>query len=161
VASEAVATITVLAPMSGRILPLEEVPDPVFAERLLGDGVAIAPTEGLAVAPVSGKLVVFHSAGHAFAIEEETSGIGVLVHVGLETVTLKGRGFERLAEAGDVVRSGQVLVRFDLEAIAASGLSTVSPVILPQLDPGFAVSVTTAASVIAGRDAILTVAARG
>src|SRR5512138_697102 len=106
--------------MSGRVLSLEQVPDPVFAERMLGDGVAIEPTEGIAVAPVSGTLIVFHSAGHAFAIQERSSGIGVLVHVGLDTVELKGRGFERLAEQGDEVEAGETLLRFDLATIAGA-----------------------------------------
>jgi len=143
--------------MSGRVLPLDEVPDPVFAERMLGNGLAIEPTEGLAVAPISGKLNVFHSAGHAFAIEEEATGIGVLVHVGLDTVNLHGRGFERLAEAGDVVRSGQTLLRFDLGAIAEAGLSAVSPIVLPDLDPAATISSTTATQVVAGQDVILAV----
>ena len=72
--------IDVLAPMSGSVVPIEEVPDPVFAERMLGDGVAVDPVEGVGVAPVSGRLVVFHSAGHAFAVEEATTGVAVLVH---------------------------------------------------------------------------------
>jgi glucose-specific phosphotransferase system IIA component len=153
--------ITVLAPMSGRVVPIEDVPDPVFAERMLGDGIAIQPTEGVALAPVSGTLIVFHSAGHAFAIQEETSGIGVLVHVGLDTVDLKGRGFERLAEQGDAVRAGQTLLRFDLETIAAAGLSAVSPIVLPELETGFRVSMTTAHEVVAGRDVLITVEPSG
>lgn len=153
--------IAILAPISGRIVAIEDVPDPVFAERMLGDGIAIQPSEGVAVAPVSGTLIVFHSAGHAFAIQEETSGIGVLVHVGLDTVDLKGRGFERLAEQGDVVRAGQTLLRFDLETIAAAGLSAVSPVVLPELARGSRVSMTSAAQVVAGRDVLITVEPSG
>jgi PTS system glucose-specific IIA component len=152
-----VSRIEILAPMTGRVVPLGEVPDPVFAERMLGDGLAIEPDEGLAVAPVSGTLVVFHSAGHAFAVEEATSGIGVLVHVGLDTVGLGGRGFERLAEEGAAVAGGQSVVRFDLAAIAEAGVSALSPVILPQLDPSFAIEMTTETHVRAGQDVILTV----
>jgi len=143
--------------MTGTVVPIEQVPDPVFAERMLGDGIAIEPREGIAVAPVSGTLIVFHSAGHAFAIQEETSGIGVLVHVGLDTVELKGRGFERLAEQGDVVRAGQTLLRFDLETIAAAGFASVSPVVLPELDQASRVTFTTATDVVAGNDVLLTV----
>jgi PTS system glucose-specific IIA component len=156
-----VSRIEILAPMSGRVVQLGEVPDPVFAERMLGDGLAIEPDEGFAVAPVSGNLVVFHSAGHAFAVEEATSGIGVLVHVGLDTVHLSGRGFERLAEVGTVVSAGQSVVRFDLAVIAEAGLSALSPIILPQLDPSFAVEVTARTSVRAGQDVILTVETPG
>jgi glucose-specific phosphotransferase system IIA component len=143
--------------MTGRILPMEDVPDPVFSERMLGDGVAIEPSDGIAVAPVSGKLIVFHSAGHAFAIEEAETGIGVLVHVGLDTVELKGRGFERVAEQGDDVRTGQTIVRFDMDVIKAAGLSLISPIVVPELSAGYRVSVTDATEVTAGRDVLLTV----
>jgi glucose-specific phosphotransferase system IIA component len=156
-----VSRIEILAPMSGRVVQLGEVPDPVFAERMLGDGLAIEPEEGFAVAPVSGVLVVFHSAGHAFAVEEATSGIGILVHVGLDTVQLSGRGFERLAEVGAIVTAGQSVVRFDLAVIAEANLSALSPIILPQLDPSFAVEMTTQTRVRAGQDVILTVETPG
>jgi sugar PTS system EIIA component len=149
--------LTVLAPMTGRVLPMDDVPDPVFSERMLGDGVAIEPTDGLAVAPVAGTLTVFHSAGHAFAIKTSEPRIGVLVHVGLDTVGLHGQGFERLAEVGDVVAAGDPIVRFDLAAIAAAGLSALSPVVLPDLDPAAAVTSTAAPTVQAGRDVLLTV----
>ncbi len=149
--------IEILAPMTGRVVQLADVPDPVFSERMLGDGLAIDPDEGVGVAPVSGTLVVFHSAGHAFAVEEATRRIGVLVHVGLDTVGLGGRGFERLAEEGAAVAAGQSVVRFDLAVIAEAGLSALSPIILPQLDPSFAIEMTTETHVRAGQDVILTV----
>ena len=149
--------IDVLAPMSGSVVPIEEVPDPVFAERMLGDGVAVDPVEGVGVAPVSGRLVVFHSAGHAFAVEEATTGVAVLVHIGLDTVEMHGEGFERLAEAGQDVRAGQEIVRFDLAAIEAAGHAARSPIVLPQLEPSARVTVTGADRVQAGRVVILTV----
>jgi len=149
--------LTILAPMTGRVLPMDDVPDPVFSERMLGDGLAIVPSEGLAVAPVAGTLTVFHSAGHAFAIETTEPHVGVLVHVGLNTVSLAGRGFERLAEVGDVLAAGDPIVRFDLSAIGGPGLSAISPVLLPQLDPSATVAPTTATDVRAGRDVLLTV----
>lgn len=148
--------VEVLAPFSGRVLPLEEVPDPVFSEKMLGDGLALDPTEGVGVAPVTGKLTVFHSAGHAFAVQA-TDEVSVLVHVGLDTVQMKGEGFTRLAEVSDEVKAGQELVRFDLAAIAAAGHSPLSPVILPDLPPGYQVKKTTASTVRAGRDVLLTV----
>ena len=149
--------IDVLAPMSGHVVPIEEVPDPVFAERMLGDGVAIDPVDGTGVAPISGRLVVFHSAGHAFAIEEAATGISVLVHVGLDTVEMHGQGFERLAEAGQDVTAGQEIVRFDLAAIAAAGHAARSPIVVPQLDPSARVTATDSERVQAGRDVLLTV----
>jgi glucose-specific phosphotransferase system IIA component len=149
--------LEIRAPMTGRVVPMESVPDPVFAERMLGDGLAIDPTEGVAVAPIAGRLTVFHSAGHAFAIETTDPPIGVLVHVGLDTVGLGGRGFERLAEVGDDVSVGAPIVRFDLAAIAAAGLSAVSPVVLPQLDAAASVTPTSATMVRAGSDVLLIV----
>jgi sugar PTS system EIIA component len=148
--------IEILAPLSGRVVPMEEVPDPVFSEFMLGDGLAIDPTDGLVLAPMSGSLVVFHSAGHAFAIEGPDSA-SVLVHVGLDTVGLKGAGFARLAEVGDEVVAGQPIVRMDVAAIVAAGLSPLSPVLLPQLDEGWTVTKTTAATVTAGRDVLITI----
>jgi PTS system glucose-specific IIA component len=148
--------VQVLAPFNGRVVSLDEVPDPVFSERMLGDGLALDPAEGVGVAPVTGKLTVFHSAGHAFAVQA-TDEIGVLVHVGLDTVHMKGEGFTRLAEAGDEVVAGQAIVRFDLAAVEAAGHSSLSPVILPDLPAGYRVEKTTAATVRAGHDVLLTV----
>ena len=148
--------VEVLAPFSGRVVPLDEVPDPVFSERMLGDGLALDPAEGVGVAPVTGRLAVFHSAGHAFAVQA-TDEVSVLVHIGLDTVQMKGEGFTRLAEAGDEVVAGQEIVHFDLAAIEAAGYSPLSPVILPDLPAGYRVEKTTAAAVRAGRDVLLVV----
>jgi glucose-specific phosphotransferase system IIA component len=148
--------VEVLAPFSGRVVPLEEVPDPVFSEKMLGDGLAVDPTAGVGVAPVAGKLVVFHSACHAFAVQA-TDEVSVLVHVGLDTVHMKGEGFTRLAEVGDEVVVGQEIVRFDLTTIESAGYSPLSPVILPDLPAGYQVGKTTAPTVCAGQDVLLTV----
>ena len=148
--------VRVLAPFSGQVVPLDEVPDPVFSERMLGDGLALDPSEGVGMAPVTGKLTVFHSAGHAFAVQA-TDDVSVLVHLGLDTVQMKGEGFTRLAEAGDEVVAGQEIVRFDRAAIEAAGHSVLSPVILPDLPSGYRVEMTTAATVRAGHDILLTV----
>lgn len=146
--------VEVLAPFSGRVVPLEEVPDPVFSEKMLGDGLAVDPTEGVGVAPVTGRLTVFHSAGHAFAVQA-TDEVGVLVHVGLDTVHMKGEGFTRLAEVGDEVVRGQEIVHFDLAAIKAAGYSPLSPIIVPDLPAGYRVEKTTARTVRAGQDVLL------
>jgi sugar PTS system EIIA component len=151
-----VTRLELLAPMTGRVVPMEEVPDPVFSEKMLGDGLAIEPSDGLAVAPMAGSLVVFHSAGHAFAIEGPES-VSVLVHLGLETVSLKGAGFERLSEVGDTVVAGQPIVKMDLAAIAAAGLRSISPVVLPQLDEAWRITKTSAATVRAGLDVLITI----
>jgi len=143
--------VPILSPFTGRVVPLEEVPDPVFAERMLGEGVAVDPVEGIAVAPIRGRLVVLHSANHAFAVEGE-GGLKVLVHIGLDTVRLRGEGFERLAQEGDPVEAGQPIVRFDPGRIRAAGYRLLSPVVLPDLPPGYHVQPVPAREVVAGRD---------
>ena len=148
--------VEVLAAFSGRVVPLDDLPDPVFAEKALGDGLAVDPVNGIGVVPVTGKLIVFHSAGHAFAVQA-TDEISVLVHVGLDTVQMKGEGFTRLAEVGNEVTAGQEIVHFDLTAIEARGYSTLSPVVLPDLPEGYHVEKTTATSVRAGQDVLFTV----
>jgi glucose-specific phosphotransferase system IIA component len=148
--------LEILAPFTGRVLPIEEVADPVFAEKMVGDGLAIEPAEGRGVAPAAGKIAVFHSAGHAFAVQV-TPEIGVLVHVGLNTVQMKGQGFSRLVEKDHDVKAGQDVVRFDIPAIKAAGYSAVSPVILPDLPSEYRIEKTKATSVRAGQDVLLTI----
>jgi glucose-specific phosphotransferase system IIA component len=147
--------IEILSPFTGRVLPIEEVADPVFAEKMVGDGLAVEPTEGVGLAPVAGQLAVFHTAGHAFAVQV-TPEVGVLVHVGLNTVQMKGQGFGRSAEKGDTVKAGQPVVKFDIPAINAAGYSPISPVILPDLPADYRIEKTTAKSVRAGQDVLMT-----
>ncbi len=120
----------VLAPISGRAVPLAEVPDEVFAEGMAGQGCAIVPeTSGEAVAPVSGVLVKLFEGGHAFGIAAD-NGIEMIVHLGLDTIELRGRGFERIATEGDRVEAGQPIVRFDLDEIRAGNYDPVTPVLV-------------------------------
>ena len=120
----------VLAPISGRAVPLAEVPDEVFAEGMAGQGCAIVPeASGEAVAPVSGVLVKLFEGGHAFGIATD-GGIEMIVHLGLDTIELRGRGFERIATEGDRVEAGQPIVRFDLEEIRAGDYDPVTPVLV-------------------------------
>ncbi len=124
----------ILAPIAGEAVPLSQVPDPVFAEGMVGHGAAIIPsTGGEAVAPVSGALVKLFEGGHAFGIETD-DGIEMIVHIGLDTIELQGEGFEKLATEGDEVRAGQPIVRFDLEAIKAAGYDPVTPVVVTNSD---------------------------
>src|SRR5258708_28676640 len=98
------ASIHVLAPLDGTVVALETVPDEVFALKMAGDGVAIDPSGQLAVAPVSGLLVKLFKGGHAFGIAVD-GGIELIVHLGLDTIELEGRGFEKLAVEGQVVQA--------------------------------------------------------
>ena len=122
-------TVEVLAPLPGRVVPVTAVPDPVFAAEMVGPGVAIEPTGGptTVVSPVAGKLLKVHP--HAFVVVE-ASGVGVLVHLGIDTVRLEGRGFELLATQGSTVAAGDPVVRWDPDEIAAQGYSTIVPVVV-------------------------------
>lgn len=133
----------VLTPLSGRVVPLADVPDPVFSEGMMGVGVAVDPDTDVAVAPAAGELVVLHSSGHAFALRTP-EGLEVLVHLGLDTVKLKGRGFTPLRARGTVLEAGEAVVRFDRLAIQRAGYSVLSPVVFPSVPQGYRIRLTTA-----------------
>lgn len=122
-----------VAPITGKLVPLEEVPDPVFAQKMMGDGIAIEPTEGTVVAPVNGEIVQFFPTKHAIGITSET-GVEILIHVGLETVGMKGEGFEALVKVGDKVKVGTPLLTFDMNLIKEKAKSLVTPIILTNGD---------------------------
>src|SRR3954462_6896911 len=105
-------TLTLLAPLSGVIYPLERVPDPVFAQKLVGDGLSIDPTEGRLLAPRDGEIVTLHAAGHAVT-RRTSEGLELLMHIGIDTVALKGEGFRAKVKAGDKVKGGALLIEFD------------------------------------------------
>jgi phosphocarrier protein FPr/phosphocarrier protein len=123
--------LMVLSPMTGWVSPLDEVPDPVFAERILGDGVAIDPTTSHLNAPCDGVIAV--CAKHAVTIRTEI-GAEILVHVGLETVALNGQGFTSLAREGQRVKAGDALLEFDLEYLGKYAKSLLSPVVIANGD---------------------------
>ena len=132
-APAAAAKAVVGAPMSGRLLSLDDIPDKAFAARMLGDGFAIDPADGKVVAPLDGTVVALLSSKHAIGIIGD-NGAEVLVHVGIDTVTLDGGPFEAHVAQGDRVRAGQLLVEADLDAIRAAGLSPVTPVVITNGD---------------------------
>lgn len=125
--------IELCAPITGRVVDLSEVPDPVFAEKMVGDGVAIYPTGNKVVAPCDGKVVQIFPTNHAVGIET-TSGVDLLIHVGIDTVELKGEGFKRMVEEGTVVKKGDVLLEMDLEKIKAAGKPIITPFIITNAD---------------------------
>lgn len=124
---------TLLSPIKGEHIKLDEVPDPAFASGALGSGIGINPTEGLVVAPAAGTITTVFPTGHAIGIETE-NGAEVLIHIGLDTVNLDGEGFETLVQQGDRVNTGQELVRFDIEAISRAGYPTATPVVVTNTD---------------------------
>lgn len=122
------AEIYVLAPLDGVVIDLEAVPDEVFAQKLAGDGVAIDPSGNIAVAPLAGDLVKLFPGGHAFGIAAR-DGIELIVHLGLDTIELKGAGFENIATEGQEVKAGTPIVRFDRPTIERAGKVMLSPVV--------------------------------
>lgn len=118
----------VLAPCSGRLVALADTPDPVFASEMVGPGVAIDPEpgEGTVVSPIAGKVVKVHP--HAFVVLGP-DGVGILVHLGINTVRLEGKGFEVLVEQGSTVAAGDPMVRWDPATITGEGISTLVPVV--------------------------------
>lgn len=121
--------IVLHAPFAGWLTPLEEVPDPVFAERMMGDGIAIDPTESVLRAPADGMVIAIPDTAHAATLRL-ANGAEVLIHIGLETVGLGGRGFRALSSAGAEVKAGDPLIEIDLAEVARGARSLVTPVIV-------------------------------
>ena len=128
-----VAQQKLLAFASGIVLPIEAVPDPVFAGRMLGDGLAIDPREGVLYAPCDGHIVQLHASRHACVLET-ASGARMLLHIGIDTVLLKGEGFVARVGEGDTVRAGQVLVEFDLAVLKARGKPAITMLVVENGD---------------------------
>lgn len=118
----------IIAPLSGILVPLEQVPDLVFSQRMVGDGVAIDPTENILRAPLKGKVQFIHSAKHALTISGE--GVDVLIHIGLETVKMNGAGFNLKVQVGDEVQINDPLIEFDSDLIALKAKSLLTQVIV-------------------------------
>lgn len=146
--------LNLVAPVSGKTLPLSEVPDPVFAQKMAGDGLAIIPEDDLIVAPVDGELILIFSTKHAFAMKTD-DGIEVLVHIGLDTVTLNGEGFEQLIEAGKRVKAGTPIIKINREFIKSKDLSLISPVLITNSDNLKSITPLENIETIAGKTIIL------
>ena len=116
------------APVSGRIMPVTEVADQVFSSKAMGDGIAIDPTEGKIYAPFSGEITVAFPTGHAYGIKA-ANGKEVLIHIGMDTVELEGKGFKPCVKQGDIVKQGDLLTEVDLDYIRSQGKPVVTPVI--------------------------------
>lgn len=116
------------APISGKVIPLEQVDDMVFSQKMMGDGIAIEPEEGRLYAPVSGTVSVVFPTGHVVGIEG-TGGANVIMHVGIDTVELKGQGFDVKVKQGDTVKAGTLLMEIDLAAIRTRYAATTMVVI--------------------------------
>lgn len=117
------------SPLSGKVLPLSDVPDKVFSSGAMGKGLAIDPEKGELIAPADGEITTIFPTGHAVGLTTK-DGIEILMHIGMDTVELEGQGFETFVKQGDQVKAGDLLVRFDIEAIKAAGYSVITPIVI-------------------------------
>ena len=148
-------SITLLAPLSGVLVPLETVPDPVFARKIVGDGISLDPTTQVLLAPCAGSVLNLHSAGHALTLRAG-GGLEILLHIGIDTVQLKGEGFKPLVKAGDTVAAGQPLIEFAADETARKVSSLLTQIIITTPERVGALRKYTG-GVTAGIDPVLTV----
>lgn len=140
---------TLVAPVSGEVVALDAVPDEAFASKAVGEGLAIKPTDKRVVAPIAGTIVKIFTTNHAFCLETD-NGVEIVVHMGLDTVALGGKGFTRLVEEGATVVAGQPVLEMDLEFLNANARSMISPVVVSNSDDFSGLNLLASGQVIAG-----------
>ncbi len=145
---------SLVAPVDGTVIDLSDVPDDVFAQRIVGDGVAIEMTGSEIVSPCSGKLSMVFRTGHAFGLTTP-DGIEVLVHIGIDTVALKGEGFTALLEAGCDVAAGTPVIRIDDALLRKKGVPMYTPILITNQQKVKGLKPCIGERVTAGRDVIL------
>lgn len=127
------SVISIHAPLSGEIVPIEEVPDVVFADKIVGDGVAIMPSGDMMAAPCDGTIGKIFETNHAFSMESD-DGLELFVHFGMDTVNLKGEGFTRIAKEGQRVKTGEPIIGFDLALLKEKAPSVITPIVISNMD---------------------------
>src|SRR3954467_6149700 len=147
--------LQLLAPLSGQVWPLERVPDPVFAQKMVGDGISIDPVDAILIAPCDGEIISLHAAGHALNMRT-AEGAEILMHIGIDTVTLKGEGFRPRVKVGDRVAAGAPLIEVDLDFLATRAKSLLTQIIITNSE-----RVTNweraSGPVVAGKDTLLAI----
>ena len=118
-----------VSPMKGRFMPLSEVEDQVFSQGMMGEGFAVELTDGKVVAPFDGEVIMTFPTKHAYGLKRAGDGVEILIHIGMDTVQLEGKGFESFVEVGDQVKAGQTIAKVDLDYVVENGKSVVSPVV--------------------------------
>jgi sugar PTS system EIIA component len=146
--------VTLVSPVTGKVIPLEQAEDPVFANKMAGDGLAIVPEEGVVVAPVDATVALLFETNHAIGLQTK-EGLEILIHIGLDTVNLKGEGFQSFVKTGDKVKQGQKLIEFDMEVIRNANYSTTTPVVISNGDVVAEQKVLAEGKVKAGEDPVL------
>lgn len=127
------SNVKLLAPMTGEIIRLEDVPDEVFASKMIGDGLAIEPKDNEVLSPCDGKIVQIFPTKHAIGIETK-EGIEILIHIGIDTVSLNGKGFKSFVSQGDRVLCGDKLLEIDLDYISKNAKSIITPILITNMD---------------------------
>lgn len=144
-----------VSPVNGEAVALSEVPDPTFAEKMMGDGVAVKPTSGTIVAPITGEVMQLFPTKHAVGIKT-VNGVEILIHIGIETVNMQGEGFKSFVKEGDKVAVGDKLIEFDMELVNEKAESTITPVIVTNGDIVSTIDKVEGQQVTAGETTILT-----
>jgi PTS system D-glucosamine-specific IIA component/PTS system glucose-specific IIA component len=147
--------LKLVAPVAGKTIDLSQVPDEVFAQKMAGDGVGIDTTGNVIVAPADGELSLVFKTNHAFAMTL-SNGVELLVHVGIDTVSLNGEGFERLVEPGVKVKAGTPILKIDRDFILGKGLSLITPVLITNVDAVKEINPQKGLTVTEGKDTVLT-----
>ena len=142
------------APLEGEIRILSEIDDPVFSSEALGKGCAIEPSKGEIVAPFDGIIEQVAETGHAVGMMGD-NGVEILIHVGMDTVERKGKGYEPQVKVGDKVKKGQLLLKFDMASISAAGYKLTTPVVVTNTDDFASVEPIATGKVTAGQDVVL------
>ncbi|RYM54349.1 PTS N-acetyl glucosamine transporter subunit IIABC [Serratia proteamaculans] len=145
-----VAFESLVAPVTGEVVALDQVPDEAFASKAVGDGLAIRPTDKTVVAPADGTIVKIFNTNHAFCLETD-KGAEIVVHMGIDTVALNGQGFKRLVEEGAEVKAGQPILELDLEFLNANARSMISPVVVSNSDDYAGLTALATGFVVAGQ----------
>lgn len=144
------------SPLTGTLIPIEDVPDPTFSEKMMGDGFAVVPTEGKVVAPIDGEIVQVFPTKHAIGMK--TAGeLEILIHIGLDTVNLGGEGFTTHIKEGDKVQKGELLVEFQIDVIKNNATSTITPVVITNVEKINNLDKNSDVDVIGGESKVLTV----
>lgn len=145
--------VDIYAPISGEIVNIEDVPDVVFSEKIVGDGVAVRPIGNKIVAPVDGVIGKIFETNHAFSMESK-EGVELFVHFGIDTVELKGEGFTRIAQEGQSVKRGDTVIEFDLALLESKAKSVLTPIVISNM-PEISCIVKKSGEVVAGESVVL------
>ncbi|MDH8254652.1 PTS N-acetyl glucosamine transporter subunit IIABC [Klebsiella pneumoniae] len=141
---------SLVSPITGDVVALEQVPDEAFASKAVGDGIAVKPTNNIVVAPAAGTVVKIFNTNHAFCLETN-NGAEIVVHMGIDTVALEGKGFKRLVEEGTDVKAGEPILEMDLDFLNANARSMISPVVCSNSDDYSALVILASGKVVAGQ----------